>query len=271
MGRPVADRPERSRAWGVLAVTLALMALVAVLSSTTTGKVVQTTAASDVHGSGPAPRPARPGHTNVPRARRPANDQRTRSSPAPAGSTSKGSSPPRSPGSATGGSPSGVVSVRSLELAGSALGAATGAGTAGPTSAAADSSNRPSGLSASDVPSVAPTEVSSVDTTTTAPVGAETPATITASHSGTISPTQSVTFSASGGGQVTAAATWSGATTMELSISCPGGVQATHTGASPLSVVVDDTHGTQPCTATLAMLPGERGSADYTVSVEPSA
>jgi hypothetical protein len=83
--------------------------------------------------------------------------------------------------------------------------------------------------------------------------------------------TGSATFPAAGGGPISAEATWTGAAAMELSISCPDGVSTTRTGASGLSVEVDDTHGSGTCTVTLAVPQGETGLVDYSVTVEPAA
>lgn len=84
-------------------------------------------------------------------------------------------------------------------------------------------------------------------------------------------PATSVTYRAAGGGVVTAAATWTGAPTMTLSISCPDGVSLARSGSTGLSLEVDDTAGTGTCEVTLALPVVTPGSVSYTLTIEPGA
>jgi len=68
---------------------------------------------------------------------------------------------------------------------------------------------------------------------------------------------------------VTAAATWTGAATLELTITCPGGVSVSRSGPSGLSVEVNDRDGTGTCSVTLSLPPGTRASVTFTLTVEP--
>jgi hypothetical protein len=83
-------------------------------------------------------------------------------------------------------------------------------------------------------------------------------------------PTVSATYAAAGGGEITASATWTGTPTMQLSISCPDGIRATRSGASGLSVTVDDgAGGGTSCEVTLAMPPDVAATVSYTLDVDP--
>ena len=88
---------------------------------------------------------------------------------------------------------------------------------------------------------------------------------------GTIeSPATSASFAAAGGGTVSANATWTGAVELELAISCPGGVSVSRAGASPLSLELDDRHGSGTCTVTLALLTGTRAKVAFNLVVQPA-
>lgn len=69
---------------------------------------------------------------------------------------------------------------------------------------------------------------------------------------------------------MTAEATWSGTTSLELAITCPGGLSVSRTGSSGLSLEMDDSHGGGDCTVTLAEPPGVRADVSYVLVVSPA-
>lgn len=282
----------RSRAWSVLAVTLALMALVAALSSATSRPALDPAAVRaahqarnvstpsdrrNMHGQ-PSPRSAA-AHSRSSSARA----GRGPSSPPPSHRTGgrAGSSPAAGAepvitavhdlGSATsgaGGSPAGNLPVAAPSAGGSGyaltpLTAVTPAG-APPSSGTSAVSGGTSTLASPSASSGASAAASSGSTGSSTPAAA-------ATHTGTVGPTQDASFPVSGGGPISAEATWTGPAALELAISCPDGVSTVRTGASGLSVEANDARAPGTCTVTLAVPPGEFGDAQYRLTVEPAA
>lgn len=276
----MAERPDRSRAWAVLAVTLALMALVAAVSSATSRTRVTPVAENAAHrlengaaransGGASASRPGTKG------LRHGAADQ-------PAGSLGSRAHPRAAHGpalSSTGveGTPGGAGDGSSLALpTAPVVGTVThldsgiptgGSGTLGePLSTQPAPSTTPS---RSPVSSGTATGGPSTSTVATGSASVP-PSTAAASRSGAIGPTGTASFPAAGGGPISAEATWTGAPALELAVTCPSGVSAARTGASGLSIEVDDTHGSGACTVTLSLAPGENGEVEYHVTIEPA-
>ena len=83
-------------------------------------------------------------------------------------------------------------------------------------------------------------------------------------------PTVSATYPAASGGVVTAEATWQGTASLELAISCPGGLSTTRSGPSGLSVSLDDSGPSAgTCQVTLSLPPGVTATVSYTLSITP--
>lgn len=262
--------------------TLALMALVAALSSATSRPALDPAAA-------PAGRHVRTAST-------PSDRQNVDGQPSPRSTTAHSrsnsvrvsrapSSPPPSrtvitaahnlgaaPGG-IGGMPTGNLPVTGPPVGSSGY-ALTPLSAVRPTDApVTSSSSRSSALSGGT--STLPTPSASSGTGASAAAssgstGSSTPA-AAATHTGTVGPAQDASFPASGGGPISAEATWTGPAAMELAISCPDGVSTARTGASDLSVEVDDARASATCTVTLALPPGESGEAQYRLTVEPAA
>lgn len=283
----MADRPDRSRAWGVLAVTLALMALVAALSSTTSRAPIESPAASAAHRTADPQsngRAAGENHHGM-RWRRSEPKGRRQSSSASAQMTDAGrrqaaGKEESATGTGAGGTGAGTglaTGVPSPSRAGAVGAIVDGAASAGAASAGTTAAGAPdlasgtSGRSATptSLPTISPAASSTGAGTTPVPSPPSTAGT-SSTETGAVGPGGSASFAAEGGGPVSAAATWTGATTLELGISCPDGVSAARTGTTGLSVEIDDTYGTGTCTVTLALAPGQAGTADYRVSIEPA-
>ncbi|MHB1851171.1 MAG: hypothetical protein ACYCU6_03205 [Acidimicrobiales bacterium] len=63
---------------------------------------------------------------------------------------------------------------------------------------------------------------------------------------------------------------WTGTSSLELEISCAGGVSATRTGSSGLSLEVDDARGSGNCTVTVSLPPGVQADVSFTLIVDPA-
>jgi hypothetical protein len=271
----VADGGARPRAWGVLAVALALMALIVALSSTagheplapsaTKGASRTTNERAGPNGSAsPSTSSTQPRRSGVRRA--PLHAART-----PSATTHQlGGRGVTGAGRATGGSSDALDLVGVLGLSGptskvaaanvtTRTGSPLSPGSASPEATAGDAN---AGDDVSATTQAGPSVTSSDGAT--APSGAD-------PGSGRIAPPQtSATFGAAGGGLVTAEATWEGSPTLELSVTCAGGVSVSRTGTSGLSVEVDDSGGSGTCQITLSLPQGVTASVTYTLAVEPA-
>lgn len=79
------------------------------------------------------------------------------------------------------------------------------------------------------------------------------------------------TFSVPGGGIVSADAVWAGTPSLELSITCPGGISVSRTGGPGLSVEADDSRGgSAPCAVSLSLPPGVRADVSFTLTIQPA-
>lgn len=243
----------RSRAWGVLAVSLALMALVAALSSTTAPRSMATASrGTDARGEGAASSP-----TSV--------DRR------PAEGTAPSSTLPAAGGAAGArSSAAGAGSTQTPDSGGSAARVDAGPGNLGTASAGAAIDESP-GAAAPGLPAIPPatgaaTPPGGTSASTVLPTAAPYPG------PGNIeAPTVSAEYPVAGGGTVSATATWSGTPTMTLSIACPDGAAGTRSGSSGLSLTVDDSSGgSAPCQVTIALPPGADSTVSYTLAIEPA-
>jgi hypothetical protein len=264
----------RQRAWGVLAVTLALMALVAALSSTTDHSSIDpashdhsveagarpgSSAAADDAPSSEGPQGDRaPGSRTTPR--------RATRHPTPGRST-EAVGAVRSAGSATAGVESppfgGTVALGApLSPLGTAEGARGSQTPQGDAPAAVTSKGASAAGGAGATLTTAPSGVPPSGAGGTQAVSTE---------AGRLGPTGSATYQATGGGTVTADATWTASVSLELSVSCPGGIEVSRSGSSNLSVVVDDTHRSGDCAVTISALPGVTSTIAYTLTIEPAA
>ena len=265
--RAMADERRGSRAWAVLAVALALMALVTSLSSgaghsspaslrrpvermapatrsrgasqpssrsTHTGPGTRALRAVGAHDPRP-PRSARAAHALVAGARAPADSARAH--------RATGDVAPQSTAAGSGARTPGIL----LESAGSRSPAAEPdllpAGSAPPPNAAGSGSTG-----------------SPTSTATRAYPG----------HASIDPPSTSASFAALGGSAVSARAVWTGTSSLELEISCAGGVSATRTGSSGLSLEVDDARGSGNCTVTVSLPPGVQADVSFTLIVDPA-
>lgn len=290
----MAERGGRPKAWGVLAVSLALMALVAALSSTAGHRattplasstpraapeptrrraVAQRTASSSggdtsVSGSRPAGMPAigRRGVRRVPHEPRGhAGRQHTAtvagSVQAPA--VHLASTPAAGSLAATGIGAQVATSVARAEGSSAPSAEGTGAG-ASPALVSGSGATGTTGSSSAAGSTAATANSSPGATTPTGPTGPL--------HRGSLSfATTSATVSVPGGSTVNATASWSGTPTLQLTITCPDGVSASRRGPSGLSLEVDDTAGgPASCDVRLSTPPGVRADVAFTLTVEPA-
>ncbi|MHB1553199.1 MAG: hypothetical protein ACYCSX_12270 [Acidimicrobiales bacterium] len=287
----MADERRGSRAWAVLAVALALMALVTSLSSEA-GQRSPAALRRPVEGTAPAtrskggpqpsgrsahtgprtralravgahdprpPRSARAAHALVAGARAPADSARAH--------RATGDVAPQSTAAGSGARSPGIL----LESAGSRSPAAEPdllpAGSAPPPNAAGSgSTGSPTSTAGSDSTG-SPTSTAGSDST-----GSPT-STATRAYPGHASidpPSTSASFAALGGSAVSARAVWTGTSSLELEISCAGGVSATRTGSSGLSLEVDDARGSGNCTVTVSLPPGVQADVSFTLIVDPA-
>lgn len=227
----------RSKAWGVLAVSLALMALVAARSSTTarTLSPSRTRARSvepPVVSPQASPRVRAADATSATAGSVPTTGIGAGSAAIapPAGSTATvTSSPPASP---------------------AAVGTPAAAATTGSSTGISPAADESSGSQAAEP------EISSVPMPYPGPGNFQ-------------PPTASAAFTAAGGGTVTASATWSGTPTLVLSIACPGGPSSSRSGTSGLSIAVDDDGASTNCQVTIALPTGVSATVEYTLVVAP--
>jgi hypothetical protein len=288
--RAVADPGRRSRAWGVLAVSLALMALVTALSSTTGHRPDGSAAVLERSTSGTDPGVHAPSRDGGPRARATTVDAATRIPYGARAGTGGlddrhdvdaqvvgtpvrgGSSEPGSGGRLD----TGVPGVAASEVFATSVtsGGDGGSGAAPPSSGDAASASRGTQGGATLPVGGAPRPTTAPSSTPSANGLGGSAGGGTGTHPGRGSidaPATTVSFPAAGGGPVAAQATWTGTVTLELEISCPGGVSVTRTGTSGLSVEVDDSRGTGECTVTLAVPPGARADVSYTLVIDPAS
>lgn len=282
----VADHGRRSRAWGVLAVSLALMALVTALSSTTghrgparpkeslarstqsTRPPTRTRATSGRHRH-TATSPSN-GHAAAPR-RTSAEKTARRAAGGPAGEAARGSAGTRALGG------TGVLaSAPSVPAAFGTSGVAPSSPIAAtnPLEEVVTSQVLPAS-SATSTPSRETSSSSSAAPSPSGPSRSTQPRTDQASgaypgRGSIVAPATSASYAAMGGGIVSAQATWSGSGDLELDISCPAGLTVTHTGTSGLSLEIDDGHGAGTCTVTLSLLPGTHADVSFTLVIDPA-
>lgn len=282
----MADPGRRSRAWGVLAVSLALMALVTALSSTTGhGASDPSAAALDRTSSGTratvgsqAPRTSGPARSGSGRGR-PASSAHTgtghagRAAPHQSGAVGAGGREPTGRAATTtldaGSAASHITQMFVTSAGGTRLGPVTTdnpptggssppGGVAGaPAAPASSASGSPSGVGTS--PSTTPTAASG---------GGASSSGVYTEHGAIEPPATSATFEVAAGGTVAATATWTGAAELELGISCRGGVSTARSGRSPLSLEVEETIGSGSCAVTLATMPGSRADVSFTLVID---
>ncbi len=219
--------------WAVLAVTLALMALVAAVSSTTRRAPSLATS----HG------------TSAHRVRSPNVSVNSTTVPSdaitPAG---------------TAGTASSIGATQEVARATPSNGDPTGAGGSAATTAPVTPTSAPS----STVPTPA---------TGTVPPATTTPPTVAASANGTDTfpgnleypENISAQYPVTTGGGVTATADWSGASDLTLAVACPGD-QGSRNGPSGLSVSVGGSAGT--CTVTLSEPSSVQATVSYSLTVQ---
>lgn len=272
-----ADTDHRPRAWAVLAVALALMALV--------------TALSTAHGRPSASALARDGRPNVTAGSRPR--AQVPPSIAPLGRQAAiGRAPARHAG----------ASMIPVDLpAGGAAGTSVTVGPTTETTSLTPVTTGPPGQLASALsgtgrpedPSVASTSAraasaasvpAAASTSARGPAAASAPSAASTSAAassqpkargvlrGTLGPSApQASATVAGGGVVAAEATWVGTTALALAVTCSSGISESRTGASGLSLELDDSAGSSgTCTVTLGLLPGAHGTATYTLTVQPA-
>src|SRR5579875_699588 len=286
-----ADPARRSRAWGVLAVSLALMALVTALTSSAGHRALRHADALDrsrpepVHSTadGHPGRAAAPGRGTPPRGegtglsrrmtdplapRVPARQRPERTgaallhtsaasagtSPSHAGVRSNATRPAVQPTAPA--TPAGAVADAA------SVGTATAVG-ATPT---------PQLRQTTPVAGSSPGSTSSGGSSSgrTSSVGRPTPSGTYPGPGTIVAPGTGVSYAAPGGVVVSARATWTGAEDLVLGITCGGGVSVTRTGSSGLSVEVDDSHASGTCTVTLSLGPDARAPVPFTLSIDPA-
>lgn len=269
------DARAKPRAWGVLAVTLALMALVAALSSATGHSSIDPAASHDrasaaaAHGSRSTstgshrPSSDRPEVGHGTRSATPESAKGDRSTidvgHLHGDSPTDGAESPAPGGPVTVGTPLGSLGTPGeAQGLGSLDGASVGVASRSAATAAGSRSAPSSSPGAAHPPG-----------TPTGAADADTPA--ASIETGQIGPTGSATYEASGGGTVTADANWNSTISLELSISCPGGLDVARTGSSGLSVVVDDTHRSGDCAVVLSAPPETGTVVAYSLTIEPPA
>ena len=280
----VADERRGSRAWAVLAVALALMALVTALTSTP-GRSSPAVLERPARGAAPAPRTRRDG-ADLPggRGRGSGSGAHTaRRAPRVTrrlGSESFVGEPARNVPRAADAVVTGVSAQAAFASARRAAGLtpspphAAGAGGAGTTGSGTIESTR------SWSPATVP-EASTARSTPPSPTGGSgSPPAIGAAtgsfagpypgHTSIEAPATSVSFAARGGGAVSARAVWTGTPDLELGISCAGGVSATRMGPSGLSLEVDDAQGGGSCSVTVSLPPGVPAGVSFTLVVYPA-
>ncbi len=224
---------NRPRWWGVLAVSLALMALVAALSA-----------------------PSRQGRDTRAGVRRPSSSisppRRTRER-APTG---------------PGGAPTTVVGSPTTVPANAALGPASvvaASGGAGPATTAPATTATTAPLSALAPPGPVTTTTS---TTVPAPAGTTTvPAVTVDAQPGNLEYPDNISaqYPVDSGGGASAVADFSGAAVLGLSVTCPGG-QVQRDGASGVSVSVGGPAGT--CTVDISETTPQAAPVSYTLTVQ---
>jgi hypothetical protein len=271
----MADPGRRSRAWAVLAVSLALMALVTAISSSTGGRrdaPAVDTLANTTRGSGAVGSPqavsARPG--TVPKS--PGIHARAAEHTARSAYVSR---PYEMAGEHSGLSATSAAAPPTTPLdalfATSARGLPSASLAAFPaTSPATRSTPAPGSAAPRSTAPVSQAEADGSMTTRSPSVSTSASAAAYPGDGSIVPPASSASFAAAGGGTVSAQAFWTGTTELELDISCPGGVSATRVGTSGLSLEVDDSRGAGTCTVTLTVPPGPQDAVSFTLVVAPA-
>ena len=226
----------RLRWWAILAVTLALMALVAAVSFST-GIPSGRSASLGAHLPPTTPPPSK-------------------SLPASTTTPDQGSTPsvPQSTTTPIGRSTQTPLSPTIFDHPPTETSSDTGAGTAGPSTDSAP----PTSASPTDSVVPAPPAV----TTTTAPT--------VHTYSGNLEYPDNVSasYQVAGGGKVTATANWTGAATLSLAVACPSGTSST-SGVSGISVSFTDAPGdNSPCSVTLAEPLSEESVVSYSLAIQ---
>jgi hypothetical protein len=260
----MADERRGSRALAVLAVALALMALVTALSSGG-GHTNPVALHRSVEGTGP---------TTLPRGRSHSSGR---------GNTA-GTHAPRARGVLERSSLGSVHAVRAVKdnaraLADSANADVASTANAQPPAAPGSGTRRPgsslepagsaSPAAEPDLPAGSPRPKSTAGSGGSGSTSITTPS----AYPGRASidpPSTSASFAAAGGGAVSARAAWTGTPSLELEISCPGGVSATRTGSSGLSLELDDAYGGGDCTVTVSLPPGVQADVSFTLVINPA-
>lgn len=250
MGKPTDEGGRRApKAWALLAVTLALMALVAAVSTASRPAKSRHPSAGNALPTSPpgGTDPLEPGTTKPPPS---SGSPRTNPQAAEgAGGTAAAAS--TGPGVGDGGPESASPPV-----------APTSSGT--PTQPVTTGTAAPAESTVGPVPgTVAPLAATSTTVAVSPPYPG--PGNI-------VWPTVSASFAAPGGGAVTAGVSWTGGETLELMVACPAGPSATRAGPSPLSVSLSDVGGGGTCTVTLALVSATVADppVSYTLSIRPA-
>lgn len=278
----VGDPGRRSRAWGVLAVALALMALVTALSTTSPRpRPARSGAAFEDTGSSanPTAAPAKPGATRSgghPHAGAPRGGGTT---PPDSGGAAPGSARLRSAArSTTGGeqpavfSTSGDVSQGTSDPEEDDVTGKSASADRSVTSTTSTARIPSSPRSGAGAPRSSTPAAPAADGNTTTSGEPEEPGVHPYPGRGAIdAPATAASFAAKGGGTVTAEATWTGTPDLELGITCAGGLSVTRTSSSPLSLELDDSRGGGDCTVTLAVPPAVHAAVSYTLVISPAA
>jgi hypothetical protein len=268
----MADPGRRSRAWAVLAVSLALMALVTALSSTTGSRrdapAVDTLGSATLGSASVGSSQTVAGHpVAVPKspgihARAAEHVTRTADASRQYETTGKHAGLPATSTAAASTTPLDSLFTTSTRGVPSASPAALPADSLATRSTTAPGSEAPRPAAPASQPSSAG-----------APLTAGPAPSSAGAYPGSgsiVPPASSASFAAPGGGTVSAQAFWTGTPELELDISCPGGVSATRVGTSGLSLEVDDGHGAGTCAVTLTVPTGVQGAVSFTLVVAPA-
>lgn len=247
------DPVRRSRAWGILAVSLALMALVTALSSTTSRRTLVPAASREVPGGAVA---VGGRQVHLPQTKGPTLSPRHANGARGVPHSLR----PRALVFVTPALGSVTASTHATGSANAAAGTAAGAPAVSATAGGVDAT------SSSGTPQVAAVAPGGGITTSSASNPAATPSSRVLDAGA-----PSATFSVPGGGIVSADAVWSGTPSLELSITCPGGISVSRTGGPGLSVEADDSRGgSAPCAVSLSLPPGVRTDVSFTLTIQPA-
>lgn len=291
MADAMAAGGRRPRAWSVLAVSLALMALLAALSSNGGQRQSTVDAARDRTAPVPsrAPAPAThagadsvPGVTSRTGGTRGTGTGRTDTgrtdapTSAALGRRTPGGAAPSDPSSnaaRTGRISSALASVAlassaETEVLAPVTPPQTGSGAVGSDPGALVSTSASRGTTGSSDAAPSATGTGGPSPVASAPSPQQSPY---PGHGSLSYAATSASFSVAGGDTVSAEASWTGTPALQLAIACPSGVDLGRAGASPLSVLVDDSPGAgSSCTVTLELPQGVVAEVAYTLEIEPA-